>query len=249
MKKIVTGALLLTSLVFSGNVDGVMLKKFKTLKPLDAKEVNIKDAEKIGSIYVLRLSIAEPQGSRVIPAVVTEDLKNVIIGSAYDSKTGLAHSTMNLAQFDKNAVFTLGKSNKNGTFYLFTDPDCPACKNFDENMKRDIDKYAIQIKVMFFPLDRIHPEARKKSEYILTLPETERKEAYEKMGAGDMAWKTAKISPEVKTAINGMVELGKDLGLKGTPSIYGPEANEVDLNVFYGYLRALEKKEKGEVNQ
>lgn len=247
MKKIITGAVLLSSVLLSGNVDSQAIKKIKTLKPLDAKEVSIKNAKKIGSIYVLKLSINEPRGKRSVPAVVTEDFKHVVIGSSYDSKSGIIESTMDLKKHSKDVAFTLGKSNKNGSFYVFTDPDCPACKNFDSTMKTELDKAGIQMNIMFYPLDRIHPEARNKSQYILTLPKEKRKEAYEKMQEGDATWKTAKITPESVKKVEAMVELGNDLGVRGTPSVYGEHANEVGLDVFYAYLRALDKKEKGEV--
>lgn len=247
MKKILTGAVLLTSLVFSGNVDSETLKKIKTLKPLDAKEVTVKSAKKVGTIIVLNLLINEARGKRAVPAVVTEDFKHVIIGSAYETKTGKIESTIEMKKLGLVEAFTRGKSNKNGTFYVFTDPDCPACKSFDSNMKNELDKAGIQIKIMFFPLDRIHPEARKKSEYILDFPETDRKNAYEKLRSGDTAWKDAKPSDKAVKQVEKMVEVGKELGLRGTPSIYGEKGNAVEIDVFYAYLRALKKKEKGEV--
>jgi len=247
MKKIITGALLFSSFLISGNVDSEIIKKIKTLKPLNTKEISIKDAKKIGSIYILRLSINEPRGKRLVPAVVTEDFQHVVIGNSYNSTSGNIESTMEMSQYDEDIAFTLGSSNKNGSFYVFIDPDCPACKNFESDIKTALNNAGIQLHFMFYPLDGVHPDARKKSQYILSLPKEERKEAYEKMQGGDMSWKTANISPEAVKSVEKMVEIGNDLGLMGTPSLYGEKANEVDLDVFYAYLRALEKKEKGEV--
>jgi len=101
-------------------------------------------------------------------------------------------------------------------------------------------KYA-KMNVFFFPIDSLHPDSRKKCEYILSLPEKERAKAYGELSI-DKKWKGYTPSQEVKQKMAVSNLIAKDLGVRGTPSFFDSSGNEIAPRVFVAYLRAIKKK-------
>lgn len=123
---------------------------------------------------------------------------------------------LNLEQNKDLAAFTYGNGEKE--VYLFTDPDCPYCIQFEQQLAKLKPEYKIY--VYLFPLESIHPDARKKSEYIMSLPKDKRAEAYKAVQGvktTNTDWKVD-VSQEVKDSIRDMIKYQNDyVGVKGTP--------------------------------
>lgn len=241
---------LLAAVVIAGSslfaevpLDANMITTLKKLKPLDNKDVTIVQGVDAGSIYVLRLKVKDSRGVKIVPANVTKDMKNVIIGTAYDAKTGDALGTTNMKRFNKDAAFSIGDGKAGGEFYVFTDPDCPYCKRLHKQLEKEgLAKYA-KIHIFFYPLDALHPDARRKSEYILSLPESKRASAFAAMEKGEsVPWKNYSPDERVKQKMALFSGMAKELGVKGTPSFFDEGGNEIDARVFIAYLRAIKKK-------
>jgi len=239
MMKKITPLLLVPFVSFAANTD--LNKELKQLKPLDNSGVEIKNIVESGSVYILKLKVKDNRGVKFVPAVVTKDKKHVVIGTAYNAETGEVEGVADLSKFEKDEAFNYGNPNaKGGDFYVFTDPDCPACKGLEKQIADEgLDKYG-KIHVFFYPLDRLHPEARKKCEYILSLPKEKREEAYKKLDSDD-SWRLYKATAEIKKQMSISIAYAHELGLRGTPSFFDKSGNEIDGRVFISYLRAIKK--------
>lgn len=79
----------------------------------------------------------------------------------------------------------------------FSDPECPFCKRFHETMKQVMDEYGKDGKVAWvyrnFPLDQLHPKARKESVAI---------ECAGDQGGNDLFWKYADRLYEITPSNN-----------------------------------------------
>lgn len=66
--------------------------------------------------------------------------------------------------------FVFGDSNATVMVIEYSDPECPFCKRFHETMRQIASEYKGKVAWVhrFFPLDSLHPKARKESEAILT---------------------------------------------------------------------------------
>lgn len=66
--------------------------------------------------------------------------------------------------------FIFGDSNAPVKVIEYSDPECPFCKRFHSTMQQIASEYKGKVAWVhrFFPLDSLHPKARKESEAILT---------------------------------------------------------------------------------
>ena len=98
-------------------------------------------------------------------------------------------------------------------FAVFSDPDCPFCKNLEVGMnKLGITNYTAS--VFLFPLQELHPDARWKAEAIWCTADP---------SATWRSWMLDGKVPEKKTCdnpIDANLKLGNELGVYGTPTIY-----------------------------
>ena len=243
MKKQLFATLVLSSVLFAGSQIGKeVLSELKKLKPLNNKDVVITEGVEKDGLYVLKLKVKDVRGTKIVPANVTKDKKYVIIGTAYESDTGNALGVTDMRKFNRDAAFSIGDAKYGGEFYVFTDPDCPICKTLEKQLKREgLMKYA-KMHVFFFPIDSLHPDSRRKCEYILSLPAKERAKAYSTLST-DKKWKEYTPSQEIKQKMAVSNLIAKDLGVRGTPSFFDSSGNEIAPRVFVAYLRAIKKKE------
>jgi protein-disulfide isomerase len=238
----VTALSLLSSSLFAKG-DTELIAKLKLLKPLNTKNVTIEKVELIDSIYLLNIKVRDRRGVKIMPATVTKDMKQVIIGTAYDSKTGDALGLVDMGKYTKDEAFSLGSDTKGGEFFMWTDIDCPACRGLDDILEKENLLQYSTLHVFFYPLERIHPDSKRKSEYILSKPMGERISAYKDIRTGkDKAWQSYSPTQEDITKLVVMQGLGNELSVGGTPTIFDKSGNIVDTAVFVAYLKALKKK-------
>lgn len=113
----------------------------------------------------------------------------------------------------KNAI-KIKKGNGKATFAIFSDPDCPFCQQIEKGMHEDgMTNYTAY--VFLYPLENIHPQARKKAESIWCAKDK---------NAAWFDWMTKKELPQnkgtCKNPIGDNIKLAEKLGLAGTPTIY-----------------------------
>lgn len=115
------------------------------------------------------------------------------------------------------------------TVIEFTDPDCPFCRKMDDFLAKrtDITRYTF-----FFPLRQLHPDAPKKAQYVISAKDQQK--AFSDVFSGRI--NAANITPESLTPesqkrLARMEQLGRELGVKGTPALWieGVFINGADL--------------------
>ncbi|WP_432263166.1 DsbC family protein [Cupriavidus sp. TMH.W2] len=101
--------------------------------------------------------------------------------------------------------------------YLFSDPDCPFCKQLESQALPQLDD--VTIYTFMYPLDSLHPQARAKSEAIWCLPAKERGAAWDNL-------LTRGAQPPMKKCENplaALATLGDSLGVRGTPTMFSED--------------------------
>lgn len=94
--------------------------------------------------------------------------------------------------------------------FVFSDPDCPYCKRLENELAK-VDN--VTIYTMLYPLDGLHPDARRKAEAIWC--------AKDRVKAWDEFMQKGTL-PESRSCDNPIernIRLGNSLGINGTPTI------------------------------
>lgn len=101
------------------------------------------------------------------------DGKTFIFGDIYKNGTFLSKATLERIQekafknfqteIDKVVVFSYKPEGANKYIYMITDPDCPFCEKAKQEVKKWADLKKVEIKVVFFPLETLHPQAKDKA--------------------------------------------------------------------------------------
>lgn len=101
------------------------------------------------------------------------DGKTFIFGDIYKNGTFLSKATLERIQekafknfqteIDKVVVFSYKPEGANKYIYMITDPDCPFCEKAKQEVKKWADLKKVEIKVVFFPLENLHPQAKDKA--------------------------------------------------------------------------------------
>lgn len=111
------------------------------------------------------------------------------------------------------------KGNGSRKIAVFADADCPYCKKFEQELAH-VDN--ITVYTFLYPLDSLHPEAGKKSRQIWCAPD--RAKAWDD-------WMIRNALPKNDGSCDNPVakttELGKKLGIQGTPAIIFADGTRV----------------------
>jgi thiol:disulfide interchange protein DsbC len=110
----------------------------------------------------------------------------------------------------------IGDSEAKRKIFIFTDPDCPYCAKFHDEIKKVVEKRKdIAFYVKLFPLP-MHPQAHDKSVAIRC--ESDNDKAV-KMLEDAYAQKNIPKAACPATAVDETIKLGKSLGINATPTV------------------------------
>lgn len=118
-----------------------------------------------------------------------------------------------LAELEKVVAFTWG--NGENTLYLITDPDCPFCKQAESILEELVKAGKVTVKVILFPLEAIHPEAKAKAISIIC-----DQKGYEGLKTG---YKSKNQCATGSQKVEETLSLMQKLGVKGTPTYVFPD--------------------------
>lgn len=118
-----------------------------------------------------------------------------------------------LQELEKVVSFTWGTAP--ASIYFITDPDCPFCKKAEAVLEELVKAGKLSVKVILFPLEPLHPEAKAKSISILC-----DNKGFEGLKNGYLSKNQC---AEGTKKINDSIQLMQKLGVRGTPTFVFPD--------------------------
>ncbi len=194
--------------------------KVRSVKPSPAKGLFEVLLEKEGKPGVLFVDYSK---KHIIQGVMVEypGLKPV---ASHQSEFESAPQTSSLDPSTIPVKYAVTIANPKGSrkLFVFTDPDCPYCRNFHAELhKLGAIAPDVSINIMLFPLP-MHPDAYDKSRAIL---ESNSVKLLDAVFEGKEAPKPKKESS--RNAINEIIKFGNASGISGTPTIVLPDGRIV----------------------
>ncbi|MFN3921619.1 MAG: DsbC family protein [Caldimicrobium sp.] len=122
-------------------------------------------------------------------------------------------SPENLKELDKVVAFTWGNASK--YVYFITDPDCPFCKQAEGILEELVTAGKLSVKVILFPLEPIHPEAKAKSISIIC-----DNKGFEGLKRGYLSKNQCESG---KSIVESSINLMQKLRVRGTPTFVFPD--------------------------
>lgn len=154
-------------------------------------------------------------GNRIV--YTNSDAKLLMFGRIVDLKTQTDLTAARLEQISavdtkklpiENAIKTV-KGDGSRIVYVFSDPDCPYCKQLEKTLADVTD---VTIYTFLYPLEGLHPDAPKKSKAIWCSKDKSK------------AWKEVMVvgkepmgNSDCKNPISANVALAQSLNIQGTP--------------------------------
>ena len=231
MKKFLTILAFTSLLVFSGCKQGATsfncpkvedmqkildgLQKGLTVEKVEPSEVSglcsvilkVSDTDK-GLVYV------DPQGRYLVAGNIIEvSTKKNLTQEKLALLNKIVLNPSQLAELEKRVAFVHGKSDK--FVYLITDPDCPFCKRAEEMLDELVKQGKLAVKIILFPLEQIHPEAKAKSISIIC-----DKKGFEGLRQG---YKSQNQCEAGKKLVEDAQKFVSTLRIKGTPTFIFPD--------------------------
>jgi len=137
---------------------------------------------------------------------------------------------------------SIGPENAPVTIVEFSDFQCPFCNRVEPTIRRLVERYGDQIRVVYrhFPLDRIHPRARPAAEASVCAEEQDRFWAYHEklfanqhqlsdedlkryateLGLDADAFSACLTRSDVKARVQADLDAGEKAGVSGTPAFF-----------------------------
>lgn len=119
------------------------------------------------------------------------------------------------------------KGKKRGTLYVFTDISCPYCQRMHEEIP-ELTKQGVEVKYLAFPRAGLKGDTYEKMHDIWC--SDDRHKALE---AGYKNRKVSKAKTFCKSIVNEQFELGRQIGVTGTPAVYTQDGKQIG-----GYAKA-----------
>lgn len=134
--------------------------------------------------------------------------------------------------FDK--AIPMVKGNGSRKMAVFSDPDCPVCKNLEKELAL-LDNLTVY--VFLNPLTSIHPEAMQRSSEIWC--SADRARSYREYMLQD---KRPDAPAKCDTPINDILALSEKLGVDGTPALVFPNGKRIDGGISAAQIEELLKQ-------
>lgn len=228
--------LLLSSLIaspFSTNDKEMMAVAKKMLPSTDIKKVMPTEIPSMLAVLMGNeevIYIYPPKALILVGEIY--NTKGVNITDKHIQDIGAKKVNADDKPLDIAPLFNVSVNMKDGNgkygFIVFTDPDCPFCKQLESFLLKE----DVSVNYIYTPLDQLHPNAREKSiNAVMQKRSISREEAIKLIGEGE--------------------KIGTALGVRGTPStiVYEKETRkpidgigDANPNSFAKYLNSEAKK-------
>jgi thiol:disulfide interchange protein DsbC len=234
MKKTILLSLAVASLAtssFANFLPKTELDSFNNLELLKKVGANVTSVYDANSLYIANIDVRENQDM----IYITKDKKYLISGNVVNMENGniLTAPIENLAILKNKESFTYGTGKSE--YYLFTDPECPYCKELEKYFPKIKDK--VKINIFHFPLITLHPDAKELSKYQMSLYENT-KDILEILSKTTKSedYIARKYSKETEDAlekkINEQMQIASTLKITGTPAIIKSNGEQMNWVSF-----------------
>ena len=119
---------------------------------------------------------------------------------------------VDFSSFPLNQAIKVVKGDGSRKLVVFSDPDCPFCKRLEQKELTGIGD--VTVYTFLYPIGQLHPDAVNKSRAIWCAPD--RAKAWQDWMLNGQLVK----SGECDTPIEKLAELGRKLGVTGTPTLF-----------------------------
>lgn len=216
-------SLLLTSTISSANIDDI-----KKLPIFDSPNLEINDYKENISTYQVK-GIIRGERTTLFEAFITKDYKEVIFGKGFDAITQRPISIPLDVEYMKSiASYSIGEGKEE--YFIFTDPECPYCKNLEKLMPQ-LGKNA-KFHIFLFPLS-FHKNAKAMSYSILSQDDNaSRAKTMHDIANGSDNYKNVKLSQnqveQFEASLKLQINFAEKIGVNGTPTIFDAIGNKVE---------------------
>jgi thiol:disulfide interchange protein DsbC len=158
------------------------------------------------------------QGAQVV--YVDQKVDYVFVGDMVEVKTGKSRTEARVAELSQvpwnalplNDAIKEVRGNGARKLAIFTDPDCPFCRQLEQGSLAAIDN--VTIYTFLYPLTQLHPDAMHKARQIWCAPDRlQAWTAYMHDG------KALSGADNCDTPLERIHDLGEKLGIDGTPTL------------------------------
>lgn len=233
MKKIALGIMASVCLLSANYLGDKKVKELNNIEFFKKINAEVKSVYDAGSFYIVSIKPQQMQG--VDTVFVTKDKKTLIKGYAVDLSNGLQIDApvkdINIAK--NKEAFSVG--NGKDEYMLFTDVQCPYCKELEKYFPQLLDK--VKINVFYFPMLQLHPEAGELSKYQMFLAKTEsNKLKVLESSVNDEGYKNRNyeinLSNELDKKLKEQMNIGEEFGVQGTPTLITKEGKKINFMEF-----------------
>jgi thiol:disulfide interchange protein DsbC len=237
MIKIISTIVLLSTLILQASSIELNKKQLLDLKKLNKvlnkPSISIIKGIDHGTYYLLKMIQRKKKGSKELTAFLEKSSGTLYVGSRYNVNGFKSKFPVNKELIKKGISFSYGSGKKD--LYIITDPECPYCIKFEKSIHGKLDEYRVH--VIFYPLP-YHKNAPAMVEWIM-----QGKDDIQKKSRMDdlMIKKSTEYKKHLtkkgtkfiysKKVINTMKKSKlavKELGVRGTPSIFNANFNKID---------------------
>ncbi len=224
------GKKLLIALAFISTLQAATLlsksevNKIQDLELFKRAQITVLTAHDMDSLYLLNVKVQD----KLDVIYLSKDKKYLIAGNVIDTSTGKTLSIpVDFSTLKNKEALTYGTGKDR--YYLFTDPQCPYCKQFESHFPKIKDK--VDIKVFYYPLD-FHKEAKDLAMFVMSKKTNDEKIkimlAIDKNNKDFKNRKyTKKQELELKKQLEVQMKIANSLKVRGTPALFDKDGNSV----------------------
>lgn len=229
MKKLLIAILTTASALMAADP---LIAELNALSIIKDSKINILKVQDEGDVYLVNGEpslVAIGQQKKPFDFFITKDKKIIIMGNALytDSKMKVVFP-LDKTILEGKEAFSYGTGGN--VMYVFLDPQCPYCKQFEKVMPTLKNKYTF--KIYLFPLS-FHADAIPMSKWILKgKDKNDMAERLFALANGSDEYKTLVLSADeekhLTELINAQIEIAKDAEIRGTPTVLDSELSKVN---------------------
>ncbi|MDD5159477.1 MAG: thioredoxin fold domain-containing protein [Sulfuricurvum sp.] len=229
MKKILIAVFTMASALMANDP---LIDELSALNIIKESQIHILKVQDEGNLYLINgepTRVPEGQSKKPFNFFITKDKKILIMGDAIhtDTKDKVGFPIDKSAIAGKEA-FSYGTGKE--ILYVFTDPECPYCKEFEKVIPKLKDKYTF--KIYLFPLP-FHANAIPMSKWILKGKDgTQKGERLIAIANGSIEYKNLVLTPEedkqLTQIINTLITVAQDAEIRGTPTVLDSDMKKLN---------------------